>query len=39
MTDWYDPHFYDNEFHNNENEIGAFITKEKMYGETVKTLY
>ena len=26
-TDWYDPHFYDGEFHNNENEIKAFTSK------------
>lgn len=39
MTDWYDPHFYNSEFHDDENEIGAFITKKQMYGEAVKTLY
>ena len=39
MTDWYDPHFYDSKFHDDENEIGAFITKKQMYGEAVKTLY
>ena len=33
-TDWYDPHFYDGEFHNNENEIKAFTSKNDIYGET-----
>ena len=32
-TDWYDPHFYDNEFHNDENEIKAFTSKDEIYGE------
>jgi len=26
-TDWYDPHFYDGEFHYDENEIKAFTSK------------
>jgi len=33
-TDWYDPHFYDGEFHNNENEIKNFTSKAEIYGET-----
>ena len=33
-TDWYDPHFYDGEFHNDENEIKAFTSKSEIYGET-----
>jgi len=32
-TDWYDPRFYDGEFHNNENEIKAFTSKNEIYGE------
>lgn len=35
-TDWYDPHFYDGEFHNDENEIGAFTTKSEIYGEALE---
>jgi len=34
MTDWYDPHYYDEYFHNDENEIKAFTSKEKIYGES-----
>ena len=37
-TNWYDPHFYDGEFHNNENEIGAFTSKNDIYGES-QSLY
>ena len=37
-TDWYDPHFYDGEFHNNENEIKDFTSKLDIYGEH-KELY
>ena len=37
-TDWYDPHFYGGEFHNNENEIRAFTSKNEIYGEA-QTLY
>ena len=33
-TDWYDPHFYDGEFHDDENEIKAFTSKSEIYGET-----
>ena len=33
-TDWYDPHFYDGEFHYNENEIKVFTSKEDIYGES-----
>ena len=33
-TDWYDPHFYDGEFHNDENEIKNFTSKAEIYGET-----
>ena len=33
-TDWYDPHFYDGKFHNNENEIKAFTSKEDIYGDS-----
>ena len=33
-TDWYDPHFYDGEFHYNENEIKAFTSKADIYGES-----
>jgi len=32
-TDWYDPHFYDGEFHNDENEIKAFTSKANIYEE------
>ena len=34
MTDWYDPHYYNEYFHNDENEIKAFTSKEKIYGES-----
>lgn len=37
-TDWYDPHFYDGEFHNNENEIKAFTSKTNIYGQA-ESLY
>ena len=37
-TDWYDPHFYDGEFHNDENEIKAFTSKTDIYEEH-KQLY
>ena len=33
-TDWYDPHYYDGEFHYNENEIKAFTSKNEIYGES-----
>lgn len=33
-TDWYDPHFYNGEFHYNENEIKAFTSKADIYGES-----
>ena len=33
-TDWYDPHFYDGEFHYDENEIKAFTSKTDIYGES-----
>ena len=33
-TDWYDPHFYDGEFHYDENEIQAFTSKADIYGES-----
>lgn len=33
-TDWYDPHFYDGEFHDDENEIKAFTSKAEIYGES-----
>ena len=33
-TDWYDPHFYDGEFHNDENKIKNFTSKAEIYGET-----
>ncbi len=32
-TDWYDPHFYNGEFHNDENEIKNFTSKVEIYGE------
>lgn len=32
-TDWYDPHYYNNEFHTNENEIKAFTSKDAIYGD------
>lgn len=35
-TDWYDPHFYDGEFHYDENEIKAFTSKADIYGESQK---
>ena len=35
-TDWYDPHFYDGEFHYNENEIKTFTSKADIYGESQK---
>ena len=35
-TDWYDPHFYNGEFHYNENEIKAFTSKENIYGKSKK---
>lgn len=34
-SDWYDPHFYDGSFHPEDNEIGAFTTKEEIYGESL----
>lgn len=37
-TDWYDPHFYDGEFHYDENEIKAFTSKDEIYGDS-KELY
>lgn len=39
-TNWYDPHFYDGEFHNleSENELRLFASKRQTYGEA-KTLY
>ena len=37
-TDWYDPHFYDGQFHYDENEIKAFTSKQEIYGDS-KTLY
>ena len=37
-TDWYDPHFYDGTFHNNENQIKDFTSKDKIYGD-YKQLY
>ena len=43
-TDWYDPHFYkkdgeeEESFHNDENEIKIFTSKEEIYGET-QSLY
>ena len=33
-TDWYDPHFYDGTFHQDENEIKAFTSKSKIYKES-----
>ena len=33
-TDWYDPHFYNGEFHYDENEIKAFTSKADIYGES-----
>ena len=33
-TDWYDPHFYDSQFHYDENEIKAFASKNEIYGES-----
>ena len=35
-TNWYDPHFYDGEFHYDENEIKAFTSKADIYGESQK---
>ena len=35
-TDWYDPHFYNGEFHYDENEIKAFTSKADIYGESQK---
>ena len=35
-TDWYDPHFYDGEFHYDENEIKAFTSKDEIYGDSKK---
>ncbi len=35
-TDWYDPHFYDGEFHYDENEIKAFTSKADIYGDAQK---
>jgi len=37
-TDWYDPHFYDGSFHDDENEIKAFTSKAELYKDS-KTLY
>ena len=37
-TDWYDPHFYDGEFHYDENEIKAFTSKAQIYKDT-QSLY
>ena len=37
-TDWYDPHFYDGEFHDDENELKLFTNKEQIYQES-KRLY
>ena len=34
QTDWYDPHFYNGEFHNDENEIKAFTSKAEIYGDS-----
>lgn len=32
-TNWYDPHYYDENFHINENEIKAFTSKNEIYGD------
>ena len=37
-TDWYDPHFYDGEFHYDENEIKVFTSKDEIYKDS-KNLY
>ena len=37
-TNWYDPHFYNGTFHNDEDEIKAFTSKDEIYGE-INTLY
>ena len=31
-SNWYDPHYYDNKFHADENEIKAFTSKDIIYG-------
>jgi len=31
-SNWYDPHYYDGEFHPEENEIKAFSSKAAIYG-------
>ena len=36
-SDWYDPHFYDGEFHS-ENELKLFASKDEIYGNS-KQLY
>lgn len=35
-TDWYDPHYYDEKFHINENEIKAFTSKNEIYRDYVE---
>ena len=37
-TNWYDPHFYDGEFHNSENELKLFTSKREIYKDS-KSLY
>ena len=37
-TNWYDPHFYDGQFHNSENELKLFTSKREIYKES-KSLY
>ena len=35
-TDWYDPHFYNGEFHYDQDEIRAFTSKDEIYGDSKK---
>ena len=37
-SNWYDPHFYNGEFHYNENEIQSFTSKTNIYNNS-KQLY